>query len=191
MLLTESFPIIGSSPASWSLLWPRVKHGNRDRERSEKLSNRAKCQGRCKASAGSECEPNFMSGCQQWTTTRTRRRGDSQASEVEGRWLNVSSKVEAIVGKERWVEAGDDCFPRCWDFNRRRGRRDGSCPICWLFFLFFFSFCNHVLFVFRYKEPYAARARRKNKPIRQNHCRLHLFMGKIKHPESIGKVYST
>jgi len=138
MLLTEAFRIRGTSPASWSLLWRRVKHRNRDCERTEKLSDRAKCQWRCKASAGTRREPNFMSGYQQWTTTRTRRRRDRQASQVEGRWLNVNSKAEAIVGKERWVEAGDNCFPRCWDFNRRRGRTDGSCPMCWLFFLFFF-----------------------------------------------------
>jgi len=43
MLLTEAFPIRGISPASRGLLRPRVRHRNADRERSEKLSDRAKC----------------------------------------------------------------------------------------------------------------------------------------------------
>jgi len=43
MLLTEAFPIRGTSPASRGLLRPRVRHRNADRERSEKLSDRAKC----------------------------------------------------------------------------------------------------------------------------------------------------
>jgi len=43
MLLTEAFPIRGTGPASRGLLRPRVRHRNADPERSEKLSNRAKC----------------------------------------------------------------------------------------------------------------------------------------------------
>jgi len=43
MLLTEAFPIRGTSPASRGLLRRRVRHHNADRERSEKLSDRAKC----------------------------------------------------------------------------------------------------------------------------------------------------
>ena len=43
MLLTEAFPIRGTSPASRGLLRPRAKHHDADRERSEKLSARAKC----------------------------------------------------------------------------------------------------------------------------------------------------
>jgi len=42
MLLTEAFPIRGTSPASRGLLRPRVRHGNADRKRSEKLSDLAK-----------------------------------------------------------------------------------------------------------------------------------------------------
>jgi len=57
------------------------------------------------------------------------------------------------------------------------------------FFLFFFLlFCNHVLIVLRYKKLHAALAMAKTKPINNSHDPLHLFMGKIKHPESIGKV---
>jgi len=55
-------------------------------------------------------------------------------------------------------------------------------------FLFFFFFCNHVFIVLRYKKLHAALAMAKTKPINNNHDPLHLFMGKIKHPESIGKV---
>jgi len=43
MLLTEAFPTRSTSPASRGLLRPRVRHRNADRERSEKLSDRAKC----------------------------------------------------------------------------------------------------------------------------------------------------
>ena len=43
MLLTEAFPIRGTSPASRGLLRPRVRHRAADSERSEKLSDRAKC----------------------------------------------------------------------------------------------------------------------------------------------------
>jgi len=43
MLLTAAFPIRGTSPASRGLLRPRVRHRNADGERSEKLSDRAKC----------------------------------------------------------------------------------------------------------------------------------------------------
>jgi len=43
MLLTVAFPIRGTSPASRGLLRLRVRHCNADRERSEKLSDRAKC----------------------------------------------------------------------------------------------------------------------------------------------------
>jgi len=53
------------------------------------------------------------------------------------------------------------------------------------FFLFFF---NHVFLVLKYKKLHAALAMSKTKPINNNHDPLHLFMGKIKHPESIGKV---
>jgi len=42
MLLTEAFPIRGTSPASLGLLRPRVRHRKADCERSEKLSNCAK-----------------------------------------------------------------------------------------------------------------------------------------------------
>jgi len=43
MLLTEAFPIRGTSPASRGLLRPRVGHRNADCEPSEKLSDHAKC----------------------------------------------------------------------------------------------------------------------------------------------------
>jgi len=43
MLQTEAFPIRGTSPATRGLLQPRVRHRDADRERSEKLSDRAKC----------------------------------------------------------------------------------------------------------------------------------------------------
>ena len=43
MLLTEAFPIRGTSPASRGLLRPGVRHRNADRDRSEKRSDRAKC----------------------------------------------------------------------------------------------------------------------------------------------------
>jgi len=43
MLLTEGFPIRGTSPTSRGLLRPRVQHRNADRERGEKLYDRAKC----------------------------------------------------------------------------------------------------------------------------------------------------
>jgi len=43
MLLTEAFPIRGTSPASRGLLRPRVQHRDADSERSEMLSARAKC----------------------------------------------------------------------------------------------------------------------------------------------------
>ena len=43
MLPTEAFPIRGTSPTSRGLLRPRVRHRNADRERSEKLSDCAKC----------------------------------------------------------------------------------------------------------------------------------------------------
>jgi len=43
LLLTEAFPIRGPSPASRGLLRPRVRHLDAHRERSEKLSTRAKC----------------------------------------------------------------------------------------------------------------------------------------------------
>jgi len=33
------------------------------------------------------------------------------------------------------------------------------------FFSLFFSFCNHALFVSRYKKPYAALAMKRKKPI--------------------------
>jgi len=56
------------------------------------------------------------------------------------------------------------------------------------FFVFFLFFCNHVFIVLRYKKLHAALAMAKTKPINNNHDPLHLFMGKIKHPESIGKV---
>jgi len=54
--------------------------------------------------------------------------------------------------------------------------------------LFFFFFCNHVFIVLRYKKPHAALVIAKTKTYKQSNCPLHLFMGKIKHPESIGKV---
>ena len=56
------------------------------------------------------------------------------------------------------------------------------------FFFFFFFFCNHVFIVVRYKKLHAALAMAKTKPINNNHDPLHLFMGKIKYPESIGNV---
>jgi len=56
-----------------------------------------------------------------------------------------------------------------------------------VFFSFFF-FCNHVFIVLRYKKLHAALAMAKTKPINNNHDRLQLFMGKIKHPATIGKV---
>ena len=43
MLLTVAFPIGGTSPASRGLLRPRVRHRNTDLERTEKLSDSAKC----------------------------------------------------------------------------------------------------------------------------------------------------
>jgi len=43
MLLTEAFPIRGTSPASRGLLRPRVRHRDAHSERSEKLADRAKC----------------------------------------------------------------------------------------------------------------------------------------------------
>jgi len=43
MLLTEGFPIRGTSPASRGILLPRVRHGDADSKLSEKLSDRAKC----------------------------------------------------------------------------------------------------------------------------------------------------
>jgi len=54
--------------------------------------------------------------------------------------------------------------------------------------LFPFFFCYHAFIVSKYKKPDAAQGTEKTKPIRQNHRPLHLFMGKIHHPESIGKV---
>ena len=56
------------------------------------------------------------------------------------------------------------------------------------FFHLFLSFYTHVLFVSRYKKPYTALAMKRKKPINANHRPLHLFMGKIKHHESIGKA---
>jgi len=38
-------------------------------------------------------------------------------------------------------------------------------PISWLSFFLFF--CNHALFVSRYKRPCAARAMKRKKPIKQ------------------------
>jgi len=35
-------------------------------------------------------------------------------------------------------------------------------------FHFLLFFCNHVLFVSRYKKPYAAQARKRKKPINAN-----------------------
>jgi len=43
MLLTEAFPIRGTSPASQDLPRPRVRYRKADREQSEKLSDGAKC----------------------------------------------------------------------------------------------------------------------------------------------------
>jgi len=64
-------------------------------------------------------------------------------------------------------------------------------PISWsLFFSFFFFlfFGNHARFVLRYKEPHAALAMARKKPINNRPDPLYLFMGNIKHPESIGNV---
>ena len=44
------------------------------------------------------------------------------------------------------------------------------CPIPWLLFSPFvsFFFCNHALFVSRYKKPYTALAMKRKKPINAN-----------------------
>jgi len=53
MLLTEAFPIRGTCPAEPKSYFDRESGRHiADRERSEKLSDRAKCQARCKARAG-------------------------------------------------------------------------------------------------------------------------------------------
>jgi len=90
-----------------------------------------------------------------------------------------------MVGEERLVGETEDNFLSCWDFNFLKWRGDGSCA--YLLISFFF-FCIHAFIVSRYKKPYATRATEKIKPIRQNHCPLHVFMGKFKPPETIGKV---
>ena len=54
--------------------------------------------------------------------------------------------------------------------------------VFWLFFVIM-----RDLFL-RYKQPHAALAMERKKPINNSHDPLHLFMGKIKHPASIGKV---
>ena len=59
-------------------------------------------------------------------------------------------------------------------------------PIPWS--IFFFLFYNHARFDLRYKQPHAARAIERKKPINNSHDPPHLFMGKMKHPKSIGKV---
>jgi len=59
---------------------------------------------------------------------------------------------------------------------------------CFLSFSFFFFLCYHAFIVSRYRKPHAAQAIEKTKDIRQIHRPLHLLMGKIKNPESIGKV---
>jgi len=41
-------------------------------------------------------------------------------------------------------------------------------PIPWWFFSFFSFFCNHAFIVFRYKQPHAALAMERTKPINQN-----------------------
>jgi len=52
------------------------------------------------------------------------------------------------------------------------------------YFLVTFVFLISCVICFRYKKPYAARAMKRKKPISHNNCPLHLFMGKIKHPEN-------
>jgi len=55
-------------------------------------------------------------------------------------------------------------------------------------FFHFLIFCNHALFVSRYKTPYAALAMKRKKPINAIPPPASPLHGKIKHPESIGKV---
>jgi len=69
------------------------------------------------------------------------------------------------MGEERWVGESADDFPWCLDLNRRRWRRDGSWTYLLVTFFFLFFFCNHELFVSRYKKPYAALAMKRKKPI--------------------------
>jgi len=45
-----------------------------------------------------------------------------------------------MMGEERSVGEGDDDFPWCRDFNRRRWRGDGSWSYLFVVFCFFFVF---------------------------------------------------
>jgi len=73
----------------------------------------------------------------------------------------------STTNQNKNVGESDHDFSWCSDFNRRRWRGDGSCLSLGRFSFFFFFFCNHVLFVFRYKKPHAALAMEKTKPINQ------------------------
>jgi len=68
------------------------------------------------------------------------------------------------VGGGRWW-----WFPVVLRFQSREVEVRWFVPTSWSFFLFFlFLFCNYVLFVSRYKKPYAALAMKRKKPINAN-----------------------
>jgi len=56
---------------------------------------------------------------------------------------------------------------------------------CILFFNFFLISC---VICFRYKKAYAARGMKRKKPRSHNNHPLHLLVGRIKHPETMGKA---
>jgi len=59
-------------------------------------------------------------------------------------------------------------------------------PISWALFSSLFLILRVICF--RYKKPYAVRAMKRKKPIRDNNRPLPLVMGKIKQHETIGKA---
>jgi len=68
------------------------------------------------------------------------------------------------------------------------GREEMVRAIPWSFF-FLFSFCNHGLFVSRYKKPYAALAMKRKKPINANPAPASPLHGKNQTPRVCGKSF--
>jgi len=71
---------------------------------------------------------------------------------------------------------------------RERGCEKPGLSLCPFFSFLFLDCCNHAFIVSIYKKPHVVQARKKTKPISQNLRPLHLFMGRIKDPESRGKA---
>ena len=85
MLLTEAFPIQGTSQASRGLLRPRVRHRNADRRRSEKAFRLCKSlsEAPCEVRGRGEMKQPWTKGATR-TTTRNPKGGEGEVKTLWG-----------------------------------------------------------------------------------------------------------